>query len=519
MQRVRPLPGIAFRAETPVTVTLPRMDIAGFVGFAARGPVHIPVVVEDYPRFEDIFGGIYPLAWDDETATQQTACLAPAVKAFFAQGGRRCWIVRVAGPQAAANRFPVSGLLQTGISGYQAVMANARSVGSWSDSLQVSAGLLLDPLTFEAGAAQPEAAFTLDIAPLQSRPITPGDLLQIDCADRLHRAYVALQADDLNTRDDLLRVTARPERTFWFRRVDVNLSGTVHTIPPADPASATGTLWVSSADTMTLETTLSATAGDWLRLETTTGRAWLLVADVRGDRLSIHAAWLEGHNPAAPVLTIAQVRRVQMSLQARNEDELYATLPNLACAAPHGRFIGDLPTDDELFARRTGLMETDTPALWEAVRHPRFPLSVEVDNDAVVLPLGLENNPGWRGPLPTTQQPLVRDGLVPDVSDYYALTGADWATFMLDLHLDDALRFTGQYALMAAASDLLYLQGRQLCGLHALLPIDEISMMALPDVAQRGWLRVQRETEAPEPEPEPEPPPDCEAEGPFETCP
>src|SRR5690606_39966142 len=59
----------------------------------------------------------------------------------------------------------------------------------------------------------------------------------------------------------------------------------------------------------------------------------------------------------------------------------------------------------------------------------------------------------------------------------------------------------------------------QLCGLHALLPIDEISMMALPDVAQRGWLRVQRETEAPEPEPEPEPPPDCEAEGPFETCP
>lgn len=516
MQRVRPLPGILFRAEAPVSAALPRMDIAGFVGFTMRGPLDTPVVVEDYPHLEDIFGGSYPLAWDAETATQQTACLAPAVKTFFAQGGRRCQVVRVAGKRAAANQFPIAGLLRTGAGGYQPVVASARSQGSWSDGLQANAGLLLDALAFAADAVRPGAVFTLSIA---GQPFLPGDLLQLDCSDGFHRAYAAPEAQDLVADGDMLRVTARPERTCWFRRVRGGMSGTVRTLLPA-PAAAAGTLKAETAGTMALSAALAAAAGDWLLLEAGAERAWLLVADARGSEFGIAAAWLEGHGPTAPVITVARAGRAQISLQARHEATYHQTLNNLACAAPHPRFIGDLPDDAALFAPRAAPAQTEPSALWGLVSYPRFPLALGFDQSSVVIPLGLEAAPGWRGALPVDQEPLVRDGLVPDVSDYYALTDADWAAFMVELHVDAALRFTGQRALLGEASDLLYLQGRSLRGLHALLPVDEISMVALTDVTQRGWLLTQRHTQA-EPPPPPPPAPDdpCAVESPFEARP
>ena len=41
------LPGVRFEAPPPpLAEVLPRMDVAVFVGFAASGPLHRPVVVE-----------------------------------------------------------------------------------------------------------------------------------------------------------------------------------------------------------------------------------------------------------------------------------------------------------------------------------------------------------------------------------------------------------------------------------------------------------------------------------------
>jgi hypothetical protein len=84
------------------------MDIAAFVGFAASGPVHLPVAVESADAFEAIFGGRAPLAWDPRRGGTVFAQLAPAVRAFFRGGGRRCWVVRVA-EAPAFNFFPIAG--------------------------------------------------------------------------------------------------------------------------------------------------------------------------------------------------------------------------------------------------------------------------------------------------------------------------------------------------------------------------------------------------------------------------
>ena len=87
----RRLPGIRFEAQPPPSPdVLPRMDVAGFVGFAASGPIGIPVPVEDAAQFAHVFGVDAPLAWDSDRGEQAYAFLGPAVRAFFRNGGRRC---------------------------------------------------------------------------------------------------------------------------------------------------------------------------------------------------------------------------------------------------------------------------------------------------------------------------------------------------------------------------------------------------------------------------------------------
>jgi len=117
----RRLPGFSFEYQPPPpTDVLPRMDVAVFVGFAESGPLHVPVAVEDATQFTNIFGNDVPLAWDQQRSEQVYAYLAPAVRAFFRNGGRRCWVIRVAYSAekdaktdykgAQYNYFPVPGM-------------------------------------------------------------------------------------------------------------------------------------------------------------------------------------------------------------------------------------------------------------------------------------------------------------------------------------------------------------------------------------------------------------------------
>src|SRR3954468_12242149 len=107
----RRLPGLRFERLTPPPgPVLPRMDVAAFAGLAAAGPLHTPVAVEDEAEFEALFGADAPLAFDVQAGAVSHAPLAPAVRAFFRNGGRRCWIVRLAGRGAEYATFEVPGL-------------------------------------------------------------------------------------------------------------------------------------------------------------------------------------------------------------------------------------------------------------------------------------------------------------------------------------------------------------------------------------------------------------------------
>lgn len=167
MYTARRLPGIEVAAAPPPAAeALPRMDVAVFVGFAATGPLHLPVVIDGVAQFAAVFGPDAPLAWDEARGERATAYLGRAVRAFFANGGQRCWVVRVARSAAtealrgvlptsnlaASNTFAVPGVLAVFASGakVRAAIAQARSEGSWSDRLRVATALLRQGFHLEA---------------------------------------------------------------------------------------------------------------------------------------------------------------------------------------------------------------------------------------------------------------------------------------------------------------------------------------------------------------------------------
>lgn len=99
--------GVYFETQaTKLKEPLPRMDIAAFVGLAERGPEHQPVLLEDFTQFREVFGGDFQLFNNAATGEIRYANLSSAVKAFFSNGGGRCWVVRVNGDVDQVNPGP-----------------------------------------------------------------------------------------------------------------------------------------------------------------------------------------------------------------------------------------------------------------------------------------------------------------------------------------------------------------------------------------------------------------------------
>ncbi len=149
----RRLPGVRFDVPAPaLREVLPRMDIACFVGFAANGPVDVPVAVESLAAFEAVFGAELTLL-NDAQGQPVRALLHPSVRQFFSQGGRRAWVIRVMGAGSVTTRFPVPRMLSLGRSDAASswhiapAFLQAHSPGDWADALRVRCETVVTPLS------------------------------------------------------------------------------------------------------------------------------------------------------------------------------------------------------------------------------------------------------------------------------------------------------------------------------------------------------------------------------------
>jgi len=95
---------------------------AGFVGLAEKGPVQgAPLLVGSYKAFVQQFGGYL-----SEFEFGEYRYLAASVEQFFANGGTRCYVMRVAPPDAECASFKTGCLTVT-----------AKNPGKWGNRIQV----------------------------------------------------------------------------------------------------------------------------------------------------------------------------------------------------------------------------------------------------------------------------------------------------------------------------------------------------------------------------------------------
>lgn len=523
----RRLAGIAFEAKAPPSAdVLPRMDVAGFVGFAASGPVNVPVPVEDSSEFAAIFGGDLPLAWDGDAGESVRAQLAPTVRAFFRNGGRRAWIVRVAGDGARQTLVPVPGLLAARGGRLWAAALPARALGSWADGLEVQTALTVRPAAIVTGSAS-RLVFRLEVP--SGDEIVPGDLIRVRqepyellvAVESVVPARVAHAAGPAAGRT-LVKIKGARRTALWLEALDApppGTKGSARLVGEDGVAhSAAATLTAGDRDHVELEIAAPPSSAPAVGSLVAVGglpaalprQLFVLV-----DRVQSHepTSFAIGGTPywvrrgAPPKLKLGQAQaaeRLYLELRARLDDGQW-TLGGLGLAPGHPRYLGDLPTDEELYDRHEGEVAPPAPPpLWRAAADPRFPLAGrDLAAADVFYPLGLRADYGE--PLGASGIPgtaLARDGL---------------SRFDDSLFLDPAIRGRRVDTLLATAEYVRWQspRPRPLTGIHALLAIDEVTIAAVPDAAQPGWRRSGYDALPPAPASEPPPGP---AGSQFEDC-
>ncbi|HEV8474982.1 MAG TPA: hypothetical protein VGR82_19570, partial [Methylomirabilota bacterium] len=569
----RALPGVRFEVP-PQTLdgALPRMDVALFVGFAARGPLDVPVAVESLAEFEAVYGTGLVLAREVDTAEPVSPAvptrdadtgepvaglLHPSVRGFFGNGGRRCWIQRVAGDDVRARVFPLPALLLArrldAAGGWRLSPATltAASPGSGADGVQVAARVRASLLRARRSASADDT-FVLSVAESASTNLRVGDLVRMtldevwahgriaavetappDAGGRPRRrvvlqGLVALRAPAIGspalelsglTLLDLdpagqpqmsTEVSARGDR-LGDGRLAVTCRLAATRLPQPGEVVALRFATVDEAAFMALDEVELVEASDLggeveLRL---TGRPWL---DARDAWQTGVAAW--GSHGEECVVAV-----LRLDLRARVDADTDVTVEGLAMATPAqalglGASVFDLPDDEHLYVPRASAAVAGGTTLAVEQRDERgrlrrrFPLAAAaIDGELTLLPLA--ELPGFGaglGPLPDPLTALERDGL----------TDFSWQLFAepaLAAYSSDAVADRAE-ALRHAGRD-----SRPLRGMHVALGgdvdalVDEPTLLAVPDAVHPGWSPIPQPDDAwSELPPLPEPPDPCAGE-------
>ncbi|HJY75507.1 MAG TPA: phage tail sheath C-terminal domain-containing protein [Burkholderiales bacterium] len=185
---VEEIPGGARPIEAAGTST------AAFVGVAEKGPDDDALRVTSWEEFQKSYGSFVPASY-----------LAEAVFSFFNNGGRQCYIVRVAPSDALA----ASVALQNRAAVNDAVRFSARSKGAWGNSLV---------LTLEDASAD-TSGFKLTVRrqAKSDDPVTnPGDLPELESHDNLSM--------DPDSPGYAVKVLARDSATIEMESLAANTS-------------------------------------------------------------------------------------------------------------------------------------------------------------------------------------------------------------------------------------------------------------------------------------------------------
>jgi hypothetical protein len=551
----RPLPGVRFEVP-PQTLdgALPRMDVALVVGFAAGGPLDVPVAVESLTEFEAVFGTGLVLARDADTGEPVPGLLHASVRGFFSQGGRRCWVQRVAGEGARARVFPLPALLLArradGGRPWRLAPATltAASPGSGADGVQVAARVRARLLRARPLPSADDVV-ALSVSESGSTNLRVGDLVRVTL-------------DEVSAHGRIAAVETAPPDAGGRPMRRVVLQGVVALRAPGagSPAlelSGLTLLDLDAAGQPEMLTEVSA-RGEWLtdgrlavtcrlaatrlpqpgdvvelRFEPADDAGFMALDEVEvvetsdpGGEVEIQLTgrpWLDGQDDWQSALSTWRSRdderlvtTLRLDLRARVGADTDLTVEGLAMATPAqalglGASVFDLPDDEHLFVSHASAAVPGGTTLAVEQRDDRgrlrrrFPLAAPaLAGELTLLPLAeLPGFDAGLGPLPDAFTTLERDGL----------TDFSWQLFA-----EPALAAYSSDAVADRAGALRHAgrESRPLRGMHVAFGgdvealADEPTLLAVPDAVHPGWSPIpQPEIAWTELPPLPEPPDPC----------
>ena len=503
------LPGVVCEtAPRPQAETPLRLDIAAFVGFAERGPVDTPIAVEDINQYRELFGGELLIARQDSKPIY--ANLAGAVQAFFDNGGRRCYVVRVVGENATANRFRMPGLVawykkkdtdtvEDQGTEITTVVDVAASVGRWSNTMSVGTQLRSLPLHISADAAttwEDTHALTLELPPTTT--LVPGDLLRLQF-DGAGEPVLLCSIASVREQGPALATTRGVPVAVTTATVLAFAKRIVGPLPVPDIAEKLGEMGWNPLPTplpllemlpgrdgeyhLLLPFDAQVQVGDLLRITCTDNTVVLFPIE------GIEVQQPEG---SPPETTLRLISREPLWLLPPVSPPSYAAF---------GKLIEVDLLSFDLFISEAGLLQESWselrfsagPNYWPQTLHDQS-RRLQAPDDALdpgiaplYLPLGMTDLPG-AGEI---------GNALPD-SDQLA-SPPDWLTLKdgldtfdaVELFLDPRFKTTGVRNLMNEANQYLYINPgshvEPLKKLHSLLEIEEIGLIALPDAIHRPW--------------------------------
>lgn len=521
MKPLARLPGIYVdRVDPPAPEGLPRMDVAVFIGLAASGPLHRAIALESVAAYEAVFGGDVPLAFDAGRGETIFSNLARSVRAFFSNGGRRCWVVRVAmtaqlaelwgvpGTGAARSSFAMSGVLArapTSVGSASVVrpaVLAARSLGSWADETSLSARVLRESVVIDAPKALAARGFTF----ADRSGHAPGDMLELAARNGSSVRYAKV-----------VRVDAGTVWALWiagFTPLDTaGASETGQAQVAGDSRLYDATLIEGGETSLTITEAVATSplvVGRWVKFERQGKADWLVIdrIDPKDRMTAIGRAWRQvgSHMPQGDFAA----RRCTLEI-AENAGDARNFTPGIGLAREHPAAI-QAALDDDLFyapaenriaTRRAAfaLTEAERARLGAATPRPEatglFGSTDFTATDRVALrtgwlPLGLGAAFGEPArAIHSGAEALARDGL--DTIDER-------------LFLDPRLASLTLTGLTAEAERLRDLEEQQLFGVHAAIDIPSdlyspASLIAVPDAGQPAIAPATDRHRPPAPKP------------------
>jgi phage tail sheath protein FI len=326
---------------------------AGFVGLTRRGPVSgPPVLVTSFPEFTRLFGGYF-------STPAASNSLPHAVNGFFANGGKRLFIVRVENGATLASTNARQGVATR----LGANAAAAQTVIRLASLRNIDTGTKLDFVQVKGSVTTSSLNHTVTAYNRLTNEVT----LALGLGSPFEEKFTTVTANGA-VRANTLNITAR-DPGAWGRDIEVQAEHTT--------GATTSVVTVVAAPSLDVQVTSSAGfyVGACVEFDRGLTKLYRRVVTITGNILTVDGAPIATLAPDAGAVTTASVCEFSLQVLFDGQVEEYRGLsldPTLA-----DRYYRDQ------INRRSTLISVGAPLLASAL-----PISFPTGDDGLRIRLG-----------------------------------------------------------------------------------------------------------------------------------